>query len=127
EGEAAAVRVLRLGGLDAATGQALLRNKGLAGDQAAWQQLIGRYGGNPLALKVVGQTIVEVFGGAIGPFLAYATEPSGVVFGGLRRLLDEQVARLSPLSQSLLSWLAIEREPVEVTALAADVAPGTRA
>ncbi len=123
EGEVAPVRVLRLGGLDAAAGRALLQHKGLVGDEAAWQRLIERYGGNPLALKVVGQTIVEVFGGAIGPFLTYATEPSDVVFGGLRRLLDEQVARLSPLSQALLSWLTIEREPVGFAELAADLGP----
>ncbi|HLB76290.1 MAG TPA: hypothetical protein VJO72_04590, partial [Candidatus Dormibacteraeota bacterium] len=90
----------------------------------AWQELIGRFGGNLLALKMVGQTIAELFGGEIRAFLAYAPETSGAVFGGIRRLLEEQVARLSPLERSVLTWLAVEREPVDVAALAADLAPG---
>src|SRR5207248_1319352 len=109
---AAPVRTLRLGGLDLATSRALLQDKGLVGDDTAWQELVARYGGNPLALKVVGQSIAELFGGEIRALLAYATEPVGAVFGGIRRLLDAQVARLSPLEQSLLYWLAVEREPV---------------
>src|SRR5205085_11484682 len=94
------------------------------GNDAAWQHLVSRYGGNPLALKVVGQTIAELFGGQIAAFLTYAAETQGAVFGGIRRLLEEQVARLSPLERSLLTWLAVEREPVGVAALAADLAPG---
>ena len=42
---------------------ALLQGKGLAGDDDGWQALVARYGGNPLALKVVGETIATVFGG----------------------------------------------------------------
>ena len=55
------------------------------------QRLIERYGGNPLAFKIVAQTIVELFGGEIAPFL----EQGEVVFGSVRELLDEQFARLS--------------------------------
>jgi hypothetical protein len=122
---AAPVRTLRLGGLDLEASRTLLQDKGLQGDDAAWQALVGRYGGNPLALKVVSQAIAELFGGQIAAFLTYATETYGAVFGGLRRLLEEQVERLSPLEQSVLSWLAVEREPVGVAALAADLGPGT--
>jgi len=52
------------------------------------------------------RAIAELFGGAIRAFLAYAPEISGAVFGGIRRLLEEQFARLSPLEQSLLYLLA---------------------
>jgi WD40 repeat protein/predicted ATPase/transcriptional regulator with XRE-family HTH domain len=120
----APVRTLRLEALDVAASRALLQDKELLGDDTAWQELIGRYGGNPLALKVVGQTIAELFGREIQAFLAYAPETSGAVFGGLRRLLEEQVARLSPLEQSALDWLVVEREPVGVAVLGADLAPG---
>src|SRR5205085_10207574 len=48
----------------------------------------------------------------------------GAAARGLRRLLEEQVAGLSPLERSLLTWLAVEREPVGVAALAADLGPG---
>src|SRR5207245_8287919 len=50
----------------------------------------------------------DLFGGAIGQFLAQDT----LVFGSITELLDEQWARLSPLEQTVLSWLAIMREPV---------------
>jgi hypothetical protein len=122
-GAAGPVRTLRLGGLDLAAARTLLADTGLEGDDAAWGALAGRYGGNPLALKVVGQAIAELFGGQIAAFLTYAMETYGAVFGGLRRLLEEQFARLSPLGQSLLYWLAIEREPVGVARLAADLGP----
>jgi WD40 repeat protein len=123
---AAPVRTLRLGGLDLAACRALLHGKGLMGEDAAWQGLVSRYGGNPLALSLVGQSIAELFGGDIDAMLAYAVETFGAVFGGIRRLLEEQFERLSPLEQSLLYWLAVEREPVGVAALRRDLAAGAR-
>ena len=121
---AAPVRMLRLGGLDLAACRALLQSKGLVGDDDAWQALVARYGGNPLALSLVGQTIVELFGGEIDGLAGLRRGDGGAVFGGMRRLLEEQVGRLSALEQSLLYWLAVEREPVGVAALRADLGPG---
>ena len=62
---------------------------------AAWEALVAHYGGNPLALRVVGETIGLVFGGDIATFLAQGAH----VFGGIRQLLDEQVGRLSSLER----------------------------
>src|SRR5262249_21994966 len=45
------------------------------------------------------------------------------VFGDISNLFDRQVGRLSRLEQFLLTWLAIEREPVDVRILAADLGP----
>ena len=59
----------------------------MAGDEAAWEALVAHYGGNPLALRVVGETIGVVFGSDIATFLAQGAD----VFGGIRQLLDEQV------------------------------------
>jgi hypothetical protein len=97
----------------------LLGHRALDGDDAAWRALVERYAGNPLALQVVGETISVVFGGEIAAFLEQET----AVVGGIRQLLDEQLARLSPLEQALLHWLAIEREPVRFAALLADLGP----
>src|SRR5215212_8867002 len=47
-GERGPVRALDLGGLDVEDGRALLRDKQLNGDEAAWHGLVGRYGGNGL-------------------------------------------------------------------------------
>jgi WD40 repeat protein/transcriptional regulator with XRE-family HTH domain len=117
EGAQAAVRVLGLGGLGEAESQALLQDQGLSGESASWGVLVERYGGNPLALRLVGATIAEVFGGDISAFLA----EGATVTGGIRRLLEEQVGRLSPPEQTLLTWLAIEREPIGFGELVADL------
>jgi WD domain, G-beta repeat len=46
------------------------------------------------------------------------------VFGGIRRLLDGQFDRLSALERALFYWLAVEREPVRLAGLVADLGPG---
>jgi WD40 repeat protein len=113
------VRVLRLGGLDTMAGRALLADRGLVGDAAAWEAMVARYGGNPLALQVVSETIATIFGGEIAAFLAQGE----AVFGDIRRLLDGQIARLSAEERTVLDWLAIEREPVDFRTLLADLDP----
>ena len=114
------VRTLRLGGLGGEAGRALLLDKGLAGVDTAWDALIARYSGNPLALRVVGETIGVVFGGDIADFLAQDT----TIFGGIRQLLDGQVERLSSLERAIGIWLAVEREPVGFAELVADLGSG---
>ena len=108
EGTRAPVRALRLARLDAAACQRLLADKEVAGSATEQVRLIEAYAGNPLALNIIAQTIVDLFAGEIAPFL----EQGEVVFGGVRKLLDEQYARLADLEQMVLHWLAIAREPV---------------
>ena len=115
EDSRAPVRALRLARLDAEACQQLLAEKEVAGSTSEQLRLIEAYAGNPLALKIVARTIVELFEGEIGPFL----EQGEVVFGGVRALLDEQYARLSAIEQSVLLWLAIQREPVNLQELLA--------
>ncbi len=116
----AAVRALRLQGLGVEESRALLDSQAVQGDDVAWRALVARYGGNPLALRVVGETIAMVFGGDLAAFLAQDT----AVFGGIRQLLDAQVARLSALERAVLSWLAVEREPVAFAEIVADLGSG---
>jgi WD40 repeat protein/transcriptional regulator with XRE-family HTH domain len=120
-GAQAPVRALRLGGMDAAVGRALLADIGLVGDAAAWGALVGRYAGNALALLVVGETIRAVFGGEIAPFL----QQGEAVFGDIRWLLDGHLARLSAVERAVLDWLAVEREPIEFGRLVANLGPDT--
>src|SRR5438552_6846388 len=115
EGSRAPVRALRLARLDVEACQQLLAEKGVAGSISEQRRLVEAYAGNPLALKIVARTIVELFDGQIVPFL----EQGEVVFGGVRALLDEQYARLSAVEQSVLLWLAILREPVNLQELLA--------
>jgi WD40 repeat protein/transcriptional regulator with XRE-family HTH domain len=122
-GEQSPVRVLELDGFGIEEGRALLGEKRLDGDEAAWRALVARYGGNGLALKVVGETIREIFGGDIADYLEFAGTAPGVMMGGVRHLLETQISRLSGLEQHLLRWLAVEREPVGLAKLADGLGP----
>jgi WD40 repeat protein/transcriptional regulator with XRE-family HTH domain len=119
--ELGAVRVLRLGGLDSLAVRGLLDEKHLEGDEFAWNALETRHGSNALALKVVGETIREFFGGSISAYLQSVAAGRAIMFGSLRLLLDAQVQRLSRVEQDLMLWLAIEREAVTFTDLVDDV------
>ena len=96
EGSRTPVRSLRLDGLDAVASEQLLAEKEVVGTHPRPGAADRAYGGNPLALKIVAQTIVELFGGEIAPFL----EQGEVVFGSVRELLGEQFARLSAVEQT---------------------------
>ncbi len=120
EGRHGPVCSLRLLGLDAAACAKLLAEHGVGGSPLEQARLGQLYAGNPLALNIVAETIVDLFGGEISPFLSTDT----TIFGGIAELLEEQWGRLSPLEQTLLCWLAILREPVSLADLqAALVAP----
>jgi hypothetical protein len=98
------VGLLRLGGLDEAAARALLADRELTGDPAAWRSLVDRYGGNALALQLVAETIDALFGGEIEPFL----REGEAVFGDIHRLLAAQLARVSPTEPAVLSRLAAD-------------------
>jgi WD40 repeat protein/transcriptional regulator with XRE-family HTH domain len=123
EGQHRPVRSLRLAGLAAESCEQLLATHELEGSKEERGRLIDRYEGNPLALNIVAQTIAELFGGQLTPFLAQDM----LVFGSIADLLSEHWGRLSPLEQTLLYWLAILREPVSLeglrTVLVAPLAP----
>jgi len=90
EGSRAPVRALRLAGLDSHAGAQLLAEKDVAGSLHDRVRLVEVYRGNPLALKIVAQAIVDLFGGEIVPFL----EQGEIVFGGVRELLEQQLLAL---------------------------------
>jgi WD40 repeat protein/transcriptional regulator with XRE-family HTH domain len=115
EGRRTLVRSLPLSGLEAAACEQVLAEHELSGTPEERVRLVQVYEGNPLALNIVAQTIADLFCGAITPFLAAGT----TIFGSIRELLEEQWARLSPPEQTVLSWLAILREPVTLQVLEA--------
>ena len=117
EGDASPVKSLNLSNLDAAAGRAILEGRGLVGTDEHWSSLVDHYSGNPLALTLIAETIRELFGGDIGAFL----QEGVLIFAGVGRLLDQQFARLSDLEQTLMIWLAIEREAVGTDQLGEDL------
>jgi hypothetical protein len=115
EGSRSPVRVLRLARLGAEACAELLAERDLTSQGVEQAKLIEAYAGNPLALKIVAQTIVELFDGEIAPFL----EQGEIIFGSIRDLLNEQFDRLSAVERSVLLWLAILREPTTLAEMAA--------
>ena len=115
------VRSLQLGGSPEAA-IALIQAKGLSGSVEEQQQLCQRYSCNPLALKIVATSIQDLFGGKIGEFL----DDNTTLFYNVRRLLEQQFNRLSPLEQSIMYWLAINREWTTIPQLAEDITPTVR-
>jgi WD40 repeat protein len=120
EGETSPVRAMRLSGIGESEAREILQAKGnFVGTASEWQELIQRYAGNPLALKVVATTIQELFEGDIAAFLAEGT----TVFDDIRYLLRQQFERLSSLEQGIMYWLAIHREPMAIAELQQDLIP----
>lgn len=108
EGEGTPVRTYQVNGLDLEAGQHLLSDKGLSGSDTALFNLITNYSGNPLALSLVAEMIREVYKGNIDDFL----DDDEVIFDRINDVIDEQFNRLSQLEQTLMYWLAVERESV---------------
>ena len=115
------VRTLQLGGLSAEAVQRVLAPKQLVATSQQWSQLTARMGGNPRALKMIADTIVELFGGDVGAFLEEAGAAN--VFGGIRKLLAEQIERSSGLEQQLMWVLAVSPAPMSLRDLRAAVEP----
>lgn len=97
----------------------LIDAKRLVGTDAEKCQLLELYRCNPLALKMVASSIQSLFDGEIATFLQTETH----IFNGIRRLLDQQFERLSSLEQTIMIWLAINREWTAIAELQADIVP----
>jgi WD40 repeat protein len=119
EGKTRPVRSYQLTGLNQTDGQKILKAEGMFGSEDEQQELLTRYVGNPLAVKIATTTIQELFSGNISSFL----EEGATVFGDIRDLLDQQFDRLTELGKATMYWLAINREPVSLAELREDFFP----
>ena len=117
EGSSSPVRSNQLPGIETSEVCELLKDKGITGDDEAWEKLTKRYAGNPLVLKLVSTIIREVFDGAIAVFL----QSGGLLVEDVYDLLNQQFERLSSQEQELLYWLAIEREAVSLDDVQEDI------
>jgi hypothetical protein len=115
EGEDYPVRCLSLKGLDTAAKEIFQAKKLLDPDK--WSELIEIYRGNPLALKIIANTIKDLFGGKVATFLRQQT----IVFGELNDLLDEQFECLSDLEREILYWLAIREFSLSLSQLSSNL------
>lgn len=119
-GETSPVRYLKLEGVTVTAGKALLRATGIMAElDADWLTLTQNYSGNPLALKIVATAVDELFDSNLSHFLKFSNQQA-YIFDDIRDLLEQQFLRLTPLEQSILYWLAINREPISLPELQTD-------
>ncbi|MEG4968846.1 NB-ARC domain-containing protein [Microcoleus sp. B6-A1] len=109
-----AVRLLQLTGLGEVATE-ILREKGLL-DEEYWPELIELYQGNPLWLKLVAQTINNLFSGRVSQYLSY--QPV-FLSDELTPILQQQYQRLSEIEKQAIALISNETEPLSLTQLMA--------
>ena len=114
--------ILNLKGLSVETGKNIFTDiakngSNFKGRDKDWQRLISFYDGNPLALEITARHILRRFDGNIIEFLQQELR----VFGKIRDLLDWHFDRLSADEQTVMYWLALNREAVSIAELKADL------
>lgn len=112
------VRSIIISGLHKNAARQLLQAQGLV-EEPAWEQLITRYRGNPLALKIVADTIGELFGGKTSDFLQQDT----IFVGQISEILDRQFERLSELEKKVLYRLATAESPLSISQIKEKIPP----
>lgn len=119
EARVSAARSLTLAGLAVEDAQPLLQDLGLIASRESQQALIKHYSGNPLALKLVAESVQTLFGGKAEAFLANTKEAA--VLDEIEEMFAQQLKRLSRLEEQLVSWLALAREPLSFQQLKQDL------
>ncbi|MEG4242183.1 NB-ARC domain-containing protein [Microcoleus sp. MON2_D6] len=84
--------------------------KGLL-ESEKWSELIELYNGNPLWLNTAAAAIQDLFNGNISEFLSY----DSLVLGDLEYLFHQHFQRLSDSEKQVMSWLANQNKPVEIS------------
>ncbi|GAX37046.1 NB-ARC domain-containing protein [Nodularia sp. NIES-3585] len=121
EGKNLPVKVLQLSSLNLDEARVILLDKGCYCSDQQLNELVKRYSGNPLALKIVATTVYDLFSNDMAEFLLQI-EQASAVYGDIRTLLDQQFNRLSELEKKLMYWLAIRREYVSLREVREDLA-----
>jgi hypothetical protein len=98
---------VKLEALETAAAKEIFKQHNLA-DEDKWEELIDRYEGNPLALKIVAAMLQKDYGGSVSSFLEEFT----LFLGDIQYLLYQQFNRLSDLEQKIMYCLAISEIPV---------------
>lgn len=123
EGKTLPIRSLQLTGLQAAEGRKIFAVKDcFSASDSEWSEFIEHYAGNPLALKMVAPVIQDFFESNVAKFLETLRQGPFVV-DDIRNLLGRQFNRLTSLEKQVMYWLAINREPVSLAELEADIVP----
>lgn len=69
------------------------------------------YGGNPLALKIIADTVRTLFDGHLKEWL---NQGQGNI-GPIQQMIEQQLNRLAPIERQLMAWLSSQPQPVNVS------------
>ena len=121
EGPNLAVRTVQLSGLTSVEGREIFNAKGcLVASDGIFEEVCSHYAGNPLALKIAAAAVQEVCGGDLKQLIPFLRQGK-IQFDDINDLLEGQFNRLSSIEQQVMYWLAVNREPVSVQELEADM------
>jgi len=112
EGKTNPVRSYKVNSLKVDAAKQILREKALV-EEEEWDSLIERYEGNPLAIKIVSATILDVFDGKASKFLKRNT----IFIEPIKEVLDRQFERLEDLEINVMCQFAIAHDPVNIDQL----------
>jgi WD40 repeat protein len=117
------VRSFPLKGLTPAEGKIIFSHKDCSGiTDLEWQKLFDHYTGNPLALQIIAAAVRDLFDGDMAEMLP-SLQQGWLNFADINDLLSQHFERISPLEQSIMYWLAINREPITLKDLSKDILP----
>jgi hypothetical protein len=98
------LRLLHLSGLSEEAALEIFKEKGCFGQlEHKWKEVTQLYQGNPLALRIVSTTILELFDCNATEFLS----KNIAILGEIRDWLNQQIERLSYLEKEIVCWLAV--------------------
>ncbi|KPC79563.1 TIR domain-containing protein [Streptomyces sp. NRRL S-4] len=115
------VRTLHLQGLPKVPARTLLARRGLRGDVRLRGDLVSKYDGNPLAIQLASDLILDIHDGSIARFI----ESGEFVFGELEGLFHQHFERLTSEERMVLFRLAAARRPLTVREISADSRAGS--
>jgi hypothetical protein len=108
------VRDFQLGGLDLNAAKQVLAIKGFDINARGTHDFIQLYRGHPLALKLMANTIREIFGGQLDEFLSQSTLVLGDIMPGI---FYQQLQRLSDSESIIINWIALANRPLNLRQL----------
>ncbi|MBD2294929.1 hypothetical protein H6G06_15935 [Anabaena sphaerica FACHB-251] len=92
----------------------LLESQQLLGTEQQKYKLCDLYGNNPLIIKIITHTIVELFNSDVEKFLAQNTL---LVSNKIHSLLEQQLNFLSTLEKQIMYTVATHQQPVTINYL----------
>jgi WD40 repeat protein len=117
------VRAFSLKGLTLAEGKTIFCRRQCSGiTDTEWKSLFEHYAGNPLALQIVAAAVQDLYEGEMAEIMPFLQQ-GNLHLENINDLLSEHFERLSSYEQSVMYWLAINREPFTISDLNTDIIP----